>query len=172
MSVGNSDWVTIALLRKTRGNRGEITALPLSSKPERYQNLTEVWLFGTGERYEVGETWFHDGILIFHFRGVDNIGAAESLVGCEVRVPAAERVPLEEGEFFHDDLIGCQVIDRTTGASLGSVSAFDDSGGAGNLVVGDNLLIPFARAICVEIDPAERRIAVELPEGLKELNRP
>ncbi|HXK03161.1 MAG TPA: ribosome maturation factor RimM [Verrucomicrobiae bacterium] len=171
MSVGNSDWVTIALLGKTRGNRGEITALPLSSKPERYESLTEVWLFGTGERYEVDETWFHDGVLIFHFRGVDHIGAAESLVGSEVRVPASERVPLEEGEFFHDDLIGCQVIDRTTGASLGPVTAFDDSGG-GNLVVGGSLLIPFARAICVEINPAERRIAVELPEGLKELNRP
>jgi ribosomal 30S subunit maturation factor RimM len=39
-------------------------------------------------------------------------------------------------------------------------------------VVGEDLMIPFARAICVEIDPAARRIAVELPEGLKDLNRP
>jgi len=34
------------------------------------------------------------------------------------------------------------------------------------------LLIPFARAICVEIDPLAKRIAVELPDGLKGLNRP
>ena len=45
------------------------------------------------------------------------------------------------------------------------------SGPNGVLVVG-NLLIPFTRAICVEIEPARRRIAVELPEGLKDLNRP
>ena len=45
-------------------------------------------------------------------------------------------------------------------------------GGAGLLVVDSNLLIPFARSICVEIDPAAKRIAVELPEGLKDLNRP
>jgi ribosomal 30S subunit maturation factor RimM len=32
-------------------------------------------------------------------------------------------------------------------------------------------MIPFARSICVEIDPASRRITVELPPGLKELNR-
>jgi 16S rRNA processing protein RimM len=92
------------------------------------------------------------------------------LYGSEVRIPASSRIPLDDGEFFQDDLIGCDVVDRRTGAPIGRVTAFDESGGAGNLVVGD-LLIPFARAICVEIDPAARRIAVELPEGLKDLNR-
>ena len=42
-------------------------------------------------------------------------------------------------------------------------------GGAGLLVVDGGLMIPFARSICVEIHPAARRIAVELPEGLKDL---
>jgi ribosomal 30S subunit maturation factor RimM len=37
--------------------------------------------------------------------------------------------------------------------------------------VDGGLLIPFARSICKQIDPAARRIAVELPEGLKDLNR-
>ena len=172
MIEGNTGWVTIALLGKTRGNRGEVTAIALSSKPHRYEGLKDVWLFGPGERYEVADTWFHDGTLIFRFRGVESIDAAEALSGCEVRIPAAERVPLEEGEFFQDDLIGCEVIDRRTGTSLGKVTEFEESGGAGNLVVNRELLIPFARSICIEIDPAERRIAVELPEGLKELNRP
>jgi 16S rRNA processing protein RimM len=153
-----------------------VTAVALSSKPERFEALQEVWLLGAAsgparsERFEVEHTWFHDGTLIFKFRGVDSIGAAELLYGHEVRIPAASRVSLEDGEFFQDDLIGCDVFDRRTGAVLGRVEGFDESGGAGNLVVGD-LLIPFARAICVEIDPAARRIAVELPEGLKELNR-
>jgi len=172
VSPPQSAWVTIALLGKPRGNRGELTAIGLSSKPERFRSLKYVWLFGTGERYEVDNTWFHDGVLIFHFRGVDSISAAESLTGAEVRIPAAERIPLEEGEFFQDDLIGCEVIDRHTGASLGRVTRFDDSAASGSLVVGDGLLIPFVRAICVEIDPTTRRIAVELPEGLKDLNRP
>lgn len=172
MNAADSGWVTIALLRKTRGNRGEITAVALSSKPERYERLKEVWLFGAGERFEVAETWFHDGTLVFRFHGVDSIDAAESLSGCEVRIPAAQRVPLEDGEFFQDDLIGCEVIERGSGSPLGRVTGFDESGGSGNLVVDGVMLIPFARAICVEIDPAARRIAVELPEGLKELNRP
>jgi ribosomal 30S subunit maturation factor RimM len=51
------------------------------------------------------------------------------------------------------------------------VTAWDDGGGSGLLVVNGDLLVPFARSICVEIDPAAKRIAVELPEGLKDLNR-
>jgi len=175
--VGNSvdGWVTIAVLGKTRGNRGEVTAYPLSSKLERFENLHEVYLFGAGERREVESTWFHNGTLIFKFQGVDSISEAELLAGTEVRVPASQRIHLDEGEFFQDDLIGCDVIDRRTGESLGPVSAWDDGGGSGLLVVGqdhDELLIPFSRSICVEIDPAGRRIVVELPEGLKDINRP
>ena len=120
----------------------------------------------------VESTWFHQGTLIFKFRGVDTISDAERLNGLEVRIPMGQRTALDPGEFFQSELVGCEVVDRRTGESLGRVSEWQDSGGPGLLVVGGDLLIPFARAICVEIDPAARRIAVELPEGLKDLNRP
>jgi len=167
-----SEWVTVALLGKPRGNRGEITALAFSSRPERYGELRRVYLFGNGESAEVESTWFHGAVLVFKFRGVDTISDAERLTGCEVRVPAAERIALDPGEFFESELVGCEIVDRPTGQTLGRVSAWQDGGGSGLLVVDGAWLIPFARSICVEIDPAAKRIAVELPEGLKELNRP
>ena len=172
-----SAWVAIAQLGKSRGNRGEVTAVMLSSKPERYEALKEVFLFATGgpaggEKYDIETTWFHGGTLVFKFRGVDSISDAEGLYGREVRIPASQRTVLDEGEYFQSDLIGCQVVDRRTGEAIGHVTAWDDGGGSGLLVVDDNLLVPFARSICVEIDPAAKRIAVELPEGLKDLNRP
>jgi len=170
-------WVTVAVLGKTRGSRGEVTAFPLSDKPERYSTLGEVYLFresqpGPGQRCQVEEAWFHAGRLVLKFRGVDTIGDAERLAGAEVRVPMSERAPLDPGEYFQSDLLGCEVTDRRTGASLGRVTGWQDGGGSGLLQVDGAWLIPFARAICVEIDPAARRIVVDLPEGLKELNRP
>ena len=170
-------WVAVAQIGKTRGNRGEVTAVALSGKPERYQALQEVFLFAPGgpaggEKYQIETTWFHGGTLIFKLRGVDTISDAEALYGREVCVPASQRAALDEGEYFQSDLIGCDVLDRRTGESIGRVTAWDDGGGSGLLVVGDALLVPFARSICVEIDPAAKRIAVELPEGLKDLNRP
>jgi 16S rRNA processing protein RimM len=174
VSSSGAGWVTIALLGKTRGNRGEITAYAFS-KPERYQALKEVCLFGAshsdGQRLEVESTWFHNGVLIFKFRGVDTISDAEPLAGAEVRIPIEERVPLETDEYFASELTGCEVVDRRTGETLGRVTGWQDAGGSGLLEIDGDWLIPFARSICVEIDAAAKRVAVELPEGLKDLNR-
>ena len=173
--ISEPAWVTVALLGKTRGNRGEVTAIALSSKLERFETLREVYLFEPGHdsprRMEVEAVWFHQGTLILKFSGIDTISDAEGFSGVEVRVPWSERTALEPGEFFESDLVGCSIIDRATGESLGRVSGWQDAGGSGLLVVDDDWLIPFARSMCVEIDPAARQIKVELPAGLKDLNR-
>jgi len=170
----DSEWVTLAVLGKTRGNRGEITAIPFSTKPERFHALQQVFLqTGSGDPRpaELESAWFHDRTLILKFRGIDTISDAEALSGAELRVPASERAALEEGEFFQSDLMGCEVRDRA-GKLLGIVRDWQDAGGAGLLELDNGLLIPFARKICLEIDPGSRRITVELPQGLEDLNRP
>jgi 16S rRNA processing protein RimM len=165
---GEAEWVTVAVLGKTRGNRGEVTAEPFSSKPERYQSLEQVYLFGAGQPFRVEKVWFHDRVLIFKFAGIDSISDAETLRGAEVRIPLNERAALEEGEYFQSDLLGCEVVERRTGQSLGRVVDWADAG-SGLLVLESGALIPFARSICVTIDTALKRIEVDLPEGLKEL---
>ncbi|HUA57940.1 MAG TPA: ribosome maturation factor RimM [Verrucomicrobiae bacterium] len=173
MSAGG-EWVTLAVLGRTRGNRGEVTAIPLSGKPERFQELREVYLqAGSGEPQpaELESAWFHDRTLILKFRGVDTISDAASLSGAELRVPASQRAALDAGEFYQSDLIGCEVVDRT-GRLVGKVREWQDAGGAGVLELDNGLLIPFARNICIGIDPAAGRITVELPPGLEDLNRP
>ena len=164
-------WITIASIGRARGNKGEVVALPLSSHPERFDALREVYLFGGGDRHEVESVWWHDGRLVLKFKGIDNISQAEALAGCEVRVPEDQSVRLEPDEYFQSDLVGCEVFDCASGERLGAVRSFLETGGPGLLDLGDDFLIPFARAICVEIDPAAKRIVVELPEGLQEINR-
>ena len=166
----DQDWITIALIGRARGNRGELAAVSLT-RPERFDGLREVFLFPEGSRYQVEEAWFHGDRLILKFRGVDTISDAERLQGCEVRLPRSERLPLDPGEYYQSDLIGCEVVERASGASLGRVTGWQDAGGAGLLEIEGGLLIPFARSICVAIQPDDRRILVELPPGLKELNQ-
>ncbi|MDQ6706524.1 MAG: ribosome maturation factor RimM [Acidobacteriota bacterium] len=160
------------MLGRVRGNRGELSAVPLSDKPERFQNLGAVTLFldGVETQLQVESVWNHVDRLVFKFHGVDSISEAEPLQGSEVRVPIQERVELGPDEYFQSDLVGCEVRDRLSGEPLGKVTAWQDGGGTGLLEVNGNILIPFARSICVSIDVAGRSILVELPEGLKELN--
>ena len=155
---------------KPRGNKGELTAVSLSSRPERFASLSRVYLFGDGSEYTVERVWDHDGTLIFKFAGVDSINDAEKLRGAEVRVPFEERVPLDEGEYFQSDLVGCEVRDLTTNRLIGKVTGWEEYGGPSLLDVDNGrLLIPFVKAICPEVDTQARVIRVQLPEGLEQL---
>ena len=162
------------MLGRPRGNRGELTATSLSSKPERFARLREIrlaGLSGDGASYEVEEVWEHSGELVFKFKGVDSISDAEKLRGAEVQVPRSERVELDPGEYFHSDLIGCEVHDRASGRTIGKVTNFEEFGGPPLLEIdGGRLLIPFVKAICVDIRPDEKVIRVEIPEGLEDIN--
>ena len=115
----------------------------------------------------------HGDRLIFKFIGIDSISAAEPLAGFEVFIPAEQRAALPEGEFYLSDLVGCHVIERETGQTIGVVADWQEHGGPPLLEVkrndGSELLVPYAQSICVAIDPVTRRIEVDLPEGLMEL---
>ncbi len=166
-------WVTIAVLGKTRGNRGEITAFPFSSKPERFQALKEVFLFGDGPRVS---KWSPPGSTWIRWSSNSAASIPSPTPNCspapKCACPPSERVPLEAGRVLSvgpDRLRGGGRGQRRS--ALGSCHRLGGRRRSGLLVVDGGLLIPFARSICVEIDPAARRIAVELPEGLKDLNR-
>ncbi len=120
---------------------------------------------------EVERTWMHGDELILKFAGVDTISDAEKLAGAEVAIPFEQRATLGGDEYYESDLIGCEVFD-SAGCSLGAVTEFEETGGAPLLHVGDDLLIPFAKSICNQISPADKRIIVNLPDGLLNLNLP
>ncbi len=162
------EFAAVAILIRPRGNKGELIAESLSSKPGRFAQLRRVYLLGSP--YEVERIWEHDGAPIFKFRGVDSISAAEALRGAEVCIPAAERVPLEPDEYFQSDLIGFEVRDVDSGRAIGRVTGWEEYGGPALLAIdGGRLLIPFVKAICPEIDPEARVIRALLPAGLEDL---
>ncbi len=168
-----NEWVTIAILAKPRGNQGELLAFSLSDSPGRFEKLDRVFLFrddvNLGEQ-AVERAWWHGDRLVIKLAGVDSIDAAAALDGLEVRVPFSERAPLEGGMHYQSDLIGCELRDAN-GTHLGSVTGWEEYGGPGLMEVDGSWLVPFTPAICTEVDLAARRIVVNLPEGLRELNQ-
>jgi 16S rRNA processing protein RimM len=63
---------------------------------------------------------------------INDRNAAEALRGTELTVPRSALPPLEEGEYYHADLLGLPAI-STTGETLGRVVAIDDFG-AGDVI--------------------------------------
>jgi 16S rRNA processing protein RimM len=162
-----ADRVTVAVLKRPRGIKGELVAVSLTTDPDRFDLLDEVMLMPSGRTLAVEEVWWHGDKPIFKFEGVDTMTEAEALAGQEVTIAPEDRLPLEEGEYYFTDLVGCEIFEN--GVSLGVVDGYLETGGPVLLEVG-TLMIPFVPAICHTVDVEKKRIDVTLPEGLKELN--
>ena len=87
---------------------------------------------------------------VARFEGVDDRSAAEALRGSLVEVDRDQLPPLEDGEYYHSDLIGLACVDRE-GAALGAVVAVENFGAGDLLEVeltgGRRSLIPFRPGI-------------------------
>jgi len=169
------EFVAIARITKTRGLRGELKAEILTDVPERFAHLHEVGLqLPGGERLtlQLEDHWFHQGRLILRFIGYDTIEQAQSLVGGIVQISEQELVELENDEFFHFQLIGCEMFTRN-GVQVGRVTKVMETAGTPLLVVddahGSERLIPFAESICPEVDIAAKQIRIDPPDGLLDL---
>jgi 16S rRNA processing protein RimM len=113
------------------------------------------------------------GRCVIKFRGIDTISEAQQYVASEIRIPASELAAPKEGWFYTFQLKGCSVF-AMNGDYLGIVTDVLDLGGTEILKVdrdSDETLIPFASSYMKKIDVHQRRIEVDLPEGLRDLNK-
>jgi len=158
---------------RARGNRGELLAELDSSVPHREERLKQVLLVKGGENrlFRVEQAWRHDGRPVLKLEGIDSISAAEAMAGSELWIEESELIRPGEGEYSHADLVGCEVWNGPQ--RVGTVRGLEEYGGPPLLRIeaegGREILIPFARAICREIDVAAKIIRVEAPEGLLDL---
>lgn len=170
--------VAVGKILRERGRIGELTAEIYSSQPGRAEKLKDVVLSLAGLKrpVQVERLWYHGGRPVFKFFGIDSISDAQTWRGADLLAPESERARPEEGEYSHADLIGCEIwagCEILGPQPVGIVRGVEDYGSQILLSVektgGGEMLIPFANAICREIDVARKVIRVELPEGLADL---
>ena len=170
-------FVTLARVVKTQGRHGEVAAEIHSDIPGRLHAGMKILALaehGSRRELQIDDVWPHKNWLVLKFAGVDSISDAEVLIGCELQLPASERAELEPGAFYVSDLVGCALFDR--GREVGVVS--DVRFGAGEaplLVVGSGKNeheIPYAQVFLERVDLEHKRIEMNLPEGLLEVNAP
>jgi 16S rRNA processing protein RimM len=161
---------------KTQGRHGEVAAELHSDIPERFHAGMRLWALAGEQRREVRveDLWPHKGNLVLKLAAVDSISQAEALVGCELQVPRGERAQLQPGWSYVSDLVGCLVFD---GASeIGRVKAVRFGAGEAPLLVVEagskDYEIPFAEAYLKGSDLQRKRIHMQLPQGLLEVNEP
>ena len=167
-------FVSIARVTRPQGLKGAVRIRIDFDAPGLFTSGQRVTL-SLGERSV--ETSIEDcrpqhGRWVARLAAIESIDDAEKWVGAELLIPRAELPPAGDGTFYSFELEGCRVYGD--GTYVGTVIGIEASGDADLLRVedaGNEVLIPFVRAFLKNVDLEEKRIDMELPDGLVELNR-
>ena len=151
--------IALAAVAGAHGVKGELRLKLFSESVESLSRHEKLHVGGVERRL----LFVRDGgkTAVARFEGVGDRGAAEALRGSLVEVDRAALPPLEEGEYYHAELIGLPVVDGE-GNAMGEVTAIENYGAGDLLEVerdGKRSLIPFRDGIAdlesdrVVIDP-------------------
>ncbi len=165
------DFVVIGTLVRTTGLRGAVIVAPASRCVERFDALKRVYLrTPSGAVHAASPDRVVRGgrTLRIHFQGMDQVEDVQDLVGAEICVPESERWPLPEGNYYHSDLIGMNVL-LEDGTPLGRLEDILEAPANDVFIVrreDREFLIPAVRSIVVGVDVAGKTLRVRSIEGL------
>jgi 16S rRNA processing protein RimM len=157
---------------RAHGIRGQIVVNPETDFMEDRFRTGRTLLVGPldgAREYEIRDVRFHQGRPIVGLKGVETMNDAEALAGSDVWVPESQVAPLPAATYYRHDLVGCEAYD-TKGVRLGRITGVEGSLDRSHLVVDEHLMIPLVGGIVVAVDIAGKRVTIDPPDGLLDLN--
>ena len=157
----------VGVVTSTHGLKGEVNIFPTTDDVGRYDYLERVLLgdFDDAEELEIENVKYFKGRPILKFRGIDRIEGAERLRGCELYVRREDAIPLEEGEYYVGDLVGCTVFDED-GNEVGVLRDILQTGANGVYVISapgrNDIMIPAVEEFVLAKDVMNKRITVRI----------
>lgn len=174
------DWdalVTVGRIARPHGIRGQVVVAPETDFGATRFAAGSVLRICVGDdirELTVDASREYDGRWVVGFAGVTTMNEAETLRNAELRVPPAGLHALEHDKFYVHDLVDCDVV-TATGESIGRVTRVELGTGTPLLVIDagrrGEVLVPMADTICRRIDVAGKRIEIDPPDGLIDLNQ-
>jgi 16S rRNA processing protein RimM len=158
-SLQSEDKIIIGKIGKVRGLDGTLKIIPLTDFEGRFDDLQEISV--GGKMFKVEKVQHIGGEIFIKFENVDSREIAKTLTNKFLTVPRTDAAPLDDGEFYTFDIIGCEVFDGEK--YFGKVENVLKTGSNDVFqVVGETeILIPALKAVIKKIDVANKKIAVD-----------
>lgn len=154
----DADSVTIGIVLRPHGIRGEVVVEPLTDNENRFASLEDVRVVrpsGSSARLKIASMFPHKGRLVIQFEGIKSIEDAEALRAAELRIPIASLPALPAGSYYHHELRGLEVRVES-GASIGTVTDLWETGATPVLVIHDEkareTLLPLVDEFVLEVN--------------------
>ncbi len=160
---------------KPFGVRGEIRFDPYLSENLKPESLKEGVAVPPQDSHsgsvniKIAEARHAQGFWIIRPEGINSPEEAKKFTHWELLVERSCLEPLEEGEYLHQDVIGCAIIGED-GVEIGVVKKVLPTGANDvwevELPDGGEVLLPVIKDVVLSIDTENKKISVRMMDGL------
>ena len=154
--------------------KGEVLVYLDTDEPELYENLESMFV-ECGKHlvpFFIENSSLHkNDFLRVRFEDVNNEEEADALLGNHVYLPLKMLPKLSGNKFYFHEVIGFEVEDKRLGF-VGEIQSINDSSAQPLFEVlndGVEILIPMIDHFLVKIDRENKKVIMDLPEGLIEM---
>ncbi len=166
-------FLIIGFIRKPHGVSGELKVAVESEDPLRFYDLETVYVSrrpndANPRQLTVTGVRFNKEEALVTFAEINGRDEAGSLRQHWLFVTFDDALPLADDEFYSFQAVGINVI-TDTGEHLGTVSQILETGANDVFIVqGEDgeILIPDIEGVVLDVDIANEKIVVKLPDGL------
>jgi len=163
--MAETEFFTKGQIVAPHGVRGDVRVYPDTDFPERF--LTMKYAYIDGVKYEITDARFHKRVVLMKFVGIHDRNGVEPLLHKELQVTRQDLMPLEEGQHYVFDIIGCRVFDKENNV-LGTVTDILKTGSNDVYVVtdedGKELLLAVIPQVILSVDTDTKTIIADPPE--------
>jgi len=159
----------IGLVGAPFGINGFLKVRSCSGEIDHLLNLESVIVSKNGKEQliKIEETASALPAVLIRFAGINSPEAAKEFTGAQLLAGRDQAAPLNEGEFYIEDLKGLTVV-STAGANFDTLGIITDiiEGGGGELAEiqllnGEKRLVPFRNEFFPEIAPEKGRVVLQ-----------
>lgn len=165
-------YLMIGEVLKPQGVRGEVKVKPYAANQDDFHYWKTLYIEKDGGYAPVKSSCsrVHDGFAYLTLEGCASMDDAEKLRGVKLYIDREHANPLEEGEVYISDLVGCEAVDEQ-GNVIGTLTDVLQYGTVDTYVFKTkqgSLMAPALKAVFPEVDVAAKRISV-VTERLEEV---
>jgi 16S rRNA processing protein RimM len=166
VTEAQSRLICLGIISSAHGVRGQVKIRSFTSDPKAiatYGTLQDK----SGKPYRLTVTGHTNNMVIASIAGIDDRNTAEKLRNIELFVERSALPKSADNEYYHEDLIGLEVI-REDGSAYGKVTSISNFG-AGDIVEikltsGKEESMPLNKATFPVIDIKNKKLVITPPE--------
>ncbi len=165
------EYLEIGQIVNTNGLKGNLKVKPLTDDITRFEDLETIYVQRGKElvEFRIQDVKYIKNMVILKLEGIDNIDEAEKYKNLYIKINREDAVELPEDSYFIVDILNCEVY-TVDNELLGKVVDVFSTGSNDVYTVKNNegkeILLPAIEDVIKDVDIQNKRITVELMDGL------